>query len=41
MRLASVDIGNDAVKAYLGGLKDEDQLYIPNVVAKLERAVLL
>ncbi|NPC90844.1 ParM/StbA family protein [Bacillus sp. WMMC1349] len=36
MRLASVDIGNDAVKAYLGGLKDEDQLYIPNVVAKLE-----
>ncbi|AUS14682.1 ParM/StbA family protein [Bacillus sp. FSL R5-0418] len=36
MRLASVDIGNDAVKAFLGGLKEENKLYIPNVVAKLE-----
>ncbi|MDM5300070.1 ParM/StbA family protein [Bacillus subtilis] len=36
MRLASVDIGNDAVKAFLGGLEEENKLYIPNVVAKLE-----
>ena len=33
MRLASVDIGNDAVKAYLHGL--EESLYIPNVIAEL------
>lgn len=36
MRLASVDIGNDAVKAFLGGQGAENKLYIPNVVAKLE-----
>ncbi|WP_232252127.1 hypothetical protein [Bacillus licheniformis] len=36
MRLASVDIGNDAVKAFLGGVGEENKLYIPNVVAKLE-----
>ncbi|MEC1275259.1 Alp7A family actin-like protein [Bacillus subtilis] len=36
MRLASVDIGNDAVKAFLGGAGDENKLYIPNVLAKLE-----
>ncbi|MEK4031399.1 ParM/StbA family protein [Pseudobacillus sp. FSL P4-0506] len=33
MRLASVDIGNDAVKAYLNGL--QETLYIPNVIAEL------
>lgn len=31
MRLASVDIGNDAVKGYFGNL--ENMLYIPNVIA--------
>ncbi|MCY7565735.1 ParM/StbA family protein [Bacillus safensis] len=36
MRLASVDIGNDAVKAFLGGAGEENKLYIPNVLAKLE-----
>ncbi|KON83511.1 hypothetical protein AF332_27555 [Sporosarcina globispora] len=34
LRLASIDIGNDAVKGYLGDLKE--QLYIPNVIASAE-----
>lgn len=33
-RLASIDIGNDAVKAYLGNL--EKQIYIPNVIANVK-----
>lgn len=32
-RLASIDIGNDAIKGYLGNL--ENTIYIPNVIAAL------
>ncbi|MCM3413216.1 ParM/StbA family protein [Metabacillus litoralis] len=34
MRLASIDIGNDALKGYFGSL--DQQLYIPNIIAKAE-----
>jgi len=34
MRLASIDIGNDALKGYFGSL--EKQLYIPNIIAQAE-----
>lgn len=33
-RLASIDIGNDAVKGYLGNL--EKQIYIPNIIANVK-----
>lgn len=34
LRLAAIDIGNDAVKAYLGNL--ENSIYIPNVIAEVK-----
>ena len=39
MRLASIDIGNDALKGYFGSL--ENRLYIPNIIAHAEdRAII-
>ncbi|MFC4768451.1 hypothetical protein [Effusibacillus consociatus] len=32
-RMAAVDIGNEGLKAYAGGLNNE--LYIPNVIAEI------
>lgn len=39
MRLASIDIGNDALKGYFGNF--ENDLYIPNIIASAEdRAII-
>ncbi|MEB9692550.1 hypothetical protein P4J63_31935, partial [Bacillus cereus] len=38
---ASVDAGNDALKAYIGGLEEENKVYIPNVVKKMEDRPIL
>lgn len=38
-RLASIDIGNDALKGYLGNL--ESTIYIPNVIAQVENREII
>ncbi|PFW65269.1 ParM/StbA family protein [Bacillus sp. AFS075034] len=38
---ASVDAGNDALKAYIGGLGEDNKVYIPNVIKKMDERQIL
>lgn len=38
---ASVDAGNDALKAFIGGLEESNKVYIPNIIKKMDDRPIL
>ncbi|MFF3024404.1 hypothetical protein ACFVRR_17395 [Gottfriedia sp. NPDC057948] len=40
-KIASLDAGNDSLKGFIGGLSEENRIYIPNVIKRMDSRSML